>query len=135
MYEKPLPTPKPWSKPFWQGCKRHELLIQQCQDCKTNFLYPKLYCPNCLSPNIAWVKSSGRGKIYTFTTVYNYAPTDFMEDVPYTVAVIRLEEGVQLMSNLIGCAPEQIRCDMDVEVVFDDVTEDFTLPKFKPALI
>ena len=71
----------------------------------------------------------------TFTTVYNYAPTDFMKDVPYTVAVIRLEEGVQLMSNLIGCAPEQIRCDMDVEVVFDDVTEDFTLPKFKPALI
>ena len=58
-----------------------------------------------------------------------------MEDVPYTVAVIRLEEGVQLMSNLIGCAPAQIRCDMDVEVVFDDVTKEFTLPKFKQALI
>ena len=133
VYNKPLPTPLPWTRPFWEGCKRHEFLIQHCKDCGANIFYPKLYCPACLSPNIEWLKSSGRGKIYTFTVVYGYAPTEFADDLPYVVAVIRLAEGVQLMSNIVGCAPEQVKCDMEVEVVFDDVTEDFTLPKFKPV--
>ena len=132
-YKKPLPSPSPWSRPFWEGCKKHELLIQHCKDCGANIFYPKLYCPSCLSPNIEWIKASGRGKIYTFTIVCNYAPTEFAQDVPYVVAVIRLEEGVQLMSNIVDCAPEQVKCDMEVEVVWDKVTDDFVLPKFKPV--
>lgn len=130
-YKKPLPSSLPWSRPFWEGCKRHELLIQQCRDCGTNIFYPKLYCPNCLSPDIKWIKASGRGKIYTFTVAYNYVPTEFAEEVPYIVAVVRLEEGVQLMSNIVGCQPEQVKCDLEVEVVFDDITDEITLPKFK----
>jgi uncharacterized OB-fold protein len=131
-YTKPLPQPTEWSKPFWEGCKKHTLLIQKCKDCKTLIMYPKPFCSNCLSKNVEWVKASGKGKIYTFTTVCSYAPTGFTEDVPYTVGVITLEEGVNMMSNIIGCAPEAIKCDMPVHVVFDDVTEEVTLPKFKP---
>lgn len=134
-YEKPLPFPSPWSRPFWEGCRRHELLIQHCKDCGANIFYPKLFCSSCLSPNLEWIRSSGRGRIYTFTTVYSYAPTQFANDVPYVIAVIRLEEGVQLMSNIVDGALEQVKCDMEVEVVFDDVTEDFTLPKFRPVTI
>ena len=134
-YRKPLPTSSPWSRPFWEGCKRCELLIQHCKDCGANIFYPKLYCPNCLSPNIEWIKASGRGKVYTFTVVRNYPPTAFAQDVPYVVAVIRLEEEVQLMSNIVDCAPEQIKCDMEVEVVFEDVTDEVTLPKFRPISV
>ncbi len=134
-YKKPLPTPLPWSRPFWEGCKRHELLIQRCKDCGTNIFYPKLYCSNCLSPNLEWIKTSGRGKVYTFTVVENYAPTDFAQDVPYVVAVIKLEESVQLMSNIVDCKPEQVKCDMEVEVVFEDVTDEVTLPKFRPISV
>ena len=134
-YNKPLPSSSPWSRPFWEGCKRHELLIQHCKDCGDNIFYPKLYCPNCLSPDIEWIKTSGRGKVYTFTIVRNYSPTEFAQDVPYVVAVVRLTEGVQLMSNIVDCPPEQVKCDMEVEVVFEDVTEEVALPKFKPTSV
>ena len=132
-YTKPLPQPTEWSKPFWEGTKQHTLLIQKCTDCKTLIMYPKLFCPNCLSKNLEWVKASGKGKLYTFTTVYSYGPSEFAEDVPYTVGVITLEEGVKMMSNIIGCEPEAVKCDMPVEVVFEDVTPEITLPKFKPV--
>lgn len=131
-YRKPLPQPTPWSKPFWDGCKRHEFLIQRCKDCQRPIFFPKLFCPYCLSPNPEWVKASGRGKVYTYTVVYSYGPTEFSEDTPYIIGVIDLEEGVRMMSNIVECPPEKVRCDMEVEVVFDDVTEETTLPKFRP---
>ncbi len=130
-YKKPLPMPTSWSKPFWDGCKRNELLIQKCKDCQKHIFYPKLFCPHCLSPNLEWVKASGRGKIYSFTVVYSYQPTEFSENVPYIVAVIDLQEGVRMMSNIVGCTPETVKCDMEVKVVFENVTEEITLPKFK----
>ena len=133
-YRKPLPIPTSWSRPFWEACKRHELLIQQCENCGAKIFYPKLFCPQCLSSDLRWIQASGKGKVYTFTTVYGYQPKDFVQDVPYVVAVIRLEEGVQMMANIVGCSPEEINCGTDVEVVFEDVTEDISLPRFKPVV-
>lgn len=130
-YNRPLPKPTPWSKPFWDGCKRHELLIQKCKNCQTSIFYPKMFCPQCLSPNLEWVRASGRGKVYSYTIVHSYGPTEFSEDTPYVVAVVDLEEGVRMMSNIVECLPDLVKCDMEVEVVFDDVTEDITLPKFR----
>lgn len=132
-YKKPLPTPTPWSRPFWEGCKRQELLIQECEDCGEKVFYPKQFCSSCLSSDLQWIKASGKGKVYTFTVIHSYQPTEFSDDVPYVVAVVRLDEGVQLMSNLIDCKLEDIKCDMDIEVVFDDVTEEVSLPKFRPV--
>lgn len=131
-YKKPLPQPTPWSKPFWEGCRKHEFLVQKCIDCQKYIFYPKMFCPHCLSSNLEWFKSSGKGKIYSYMVVYSYQPTEFEENLPYIVAIIELEEGVRLMSNVIGCSPETVKCDMKVGVVFDDVTEEVTLPKFKP---
>ena len=132
-YMKPLPNPTPFSKPFWDGAKRHELLIQKCQDCQKFVFYPKVICPFCLSDNLEWIKASGRGKIYSYMVVYSYQPQAFAEDVPYVVAIIDLDEGVRMMSNVVECDPEMVRCDMDVTVVFDDITAEITLPKFKPT--
>ncbi len=132
-YKKPLPEPSPWSKPFWDASKKHQLMIQKCKDCQKFIFYPKLFCPHCLSSNLEWVKASGRGKVYSYTIVHSYQPTEFSEDIPYVVGVIELTEGVRMMSNIIGCPPDKVKCDMKVEVVFDDVTETVTLPKFKPV--
>lgn len=133
-YKKPLPQITPWSKPFWEGCKREQLLIQKCQDCQKVIFYPKMFCPDCLSSNLEWVKASGKGKVYSYMVVYSYQPTEFEEDVPYVVAIIDLEEGVRMMSNIIGCNPEDVRCDMNIEVIFDHITDKFSLPKFKPII-
>lgn len=131
-YAKPLPTTTPWSAPFWEGCRRGELLVQKCEDCQSYVFYPKMYCPNCLSSHLEWIKASGKGTVYSFMTVYGFQPTEFAADVPYVVAIIELEEGVRMMSNIVGCPPDSVRCDMKVGVVFDKVTDAFTLPKFRP---
>jgi len=133
-YKRPLPITTFWSQPFWEGCKRHELLIQQCKICNAKLFYPKLFCPSCLSSELGWIKSGGKGKVYSYTTVYGYQPEAFTDDIPYILAVIRLEEGVQMMSRIVDCKPEDVKCDMNVVVVFKDVTDEFTLPMFKPLL-
>ena len=79
------------------------------------------------------MESSGKGKIYSFTVVYSYQPTEFEDDVPYVIAVIELEEGVRMMSNIVECKPDDIRCDMEVEVIFEQVTDDVTFPRFRPV--
>lgn len=135
-YKKPLPEPRSWSKEFWEAAKMHELIIQQCGNCKQNIFYPQVCCPNCLSTeDLRWIKASGKGKVYSFSVVYANPPLVFKEDVPYVPAIIELEEGIRLFSNIVGCVPEEVKCDMPVEVAFDDVTEEFTLPKFKPAAV
>ena len=132
-YAKPLPKPTPWSRPFWVACKERKLLVQKCEDCQKYIFYPKLFCPFCLSERLHWVESSGKGKIYSFTVVYSYQPTEFEDDVPYVIAVIELEEGVRMMSNIVECKPDDIRCDMEVEVIFEQVTDDVTFPRFRPV--
>jgi uncharacterized protein len=130
-YNKPLPKSSPWSQFFWDNTKKRKLMIQQCEDCGKFIFYPKLVCPFCLSSNLRWVESSGKGKIYSFTIVNKYPPTGF--SVPYVVAIVDLEEGVKLCTNIVNYKTEKLRCDMDVEVVFEDVTNEITLPKFQPA--
>ena len=130
--QKPVPVVNPWAKPFWDAARENKLIIQKCSDCGTYIFYPRIACPNCFSDNVAWVEASGRGTVYSYTIVENNAPSAFIADLPYVVAVIKLEEGVQLLSNIVGCAPGDVSCDMPVEVVFEKLTEDFTLPKFKP---
>lgn len=132
-YRKPLPVMTPWSAPFWEGCRRGDLLIQKCQDCQALNFYPKLYCVECLSSNLEWVKTAGNGKVYSYMTVYAFQPTEFAQDVPYVVAIVELDEGVRIMSNIVACHPDEVHCDMRVEAVFEKVTEEFTLVKFRPA--
>lgn len=130
-YRKPIPQPMPWTKGFWEGCKKNELRIQKCKDCNEFIMYPKLFCPKCLSKNLEWVKAKGTGKIYSYSVVHSYAPTQFADDVPYVVAVIDLDEGVRMMSNIVESALEKVKCDSRVEVVFEKMDENFVFPKFK----
>ena len=130
----PLPQPTPESKPFFDALKEHRLLIQRCGDCEHAYYYPRPFCPSCLSSAVEWEEASGKGTLYSFVINHRAAPGF---TAPYIIAVVQLEEGPRMMTNLIGVEPDpnMVQCDMPVEIVFDDVDADFTLPRFRLAEI
>ena len=134
-YAKPLPGPKAEQKPFWNYCKAHELRMQKCHRCG-NIRYPiSFICPKCQSVDPAeWVKLSGKGTVYSFTNVNYVYHKAFASEIPYVIAIIALEEGPRILSNIINRKKEDLKIGMPVEVEFEDVTEEFTLPKFKPLV-
>ncbi len=131
---KALPAPTGETQPFWEGCRNHELRIQQCSACGHYQFYPRLYCTACMSEQVEWVRASGRGTVLSFTVVYRPVTKAFAEDVPYVVALVTLEEGPQLMSNIVECDPEQVAIGIPVESVFEDWSEDMAVLKFRPVL-
>jgi uncharacterized OB-fold protein len=132
-YKKPLPRIDEESKGFWEACQRHELYVQRCRACGTARYYPRAVCPACLSSETDWVLSSGRGTVYTYTVTYQNQAPGFRDELPYVMAYVELDAGVRVLTNIVGCAAEDVTIGMPVEVVFDDVTPEVTLPKFKPV--
>lgn len=130
MYEKPLPIVDPDTAPFWAAAKEHRLMVKRCAACGEHHFYPRELCSHCHSDQVDWVEVSGAGSIYSYTVARRPAGPAFKADAPYVVAVVQLDEGPRMMTNLIGCAPETVRIGARVEVIFDDVTEEITLPKF-----
>ena len=128
---KPVPVTQPWSEKFWEGTKQGKLLIQVCNDCKSKIFYPRKFCPECWSGNLGWIEASGKAKIYTFSTAYANVEPKFMDELPYTIAYVDLEEGVRMMTRIVESKPEDIQFDMDVEVVFQE-RGDYFLPCFRP---
>ena len=131
-YKKPLPEIQPWSKEFWKGTKEKKLLIQACKDCGSKIFYPRKYCPECWSSQLFWVEASGRAKIFSYSITYTGVEEPFYDDLPLVLALVDLEEGVRMMTNIVNCRPEEVNIGMDVEVMFRDVTEEFSLPYFQP---
>jgi uncharacterized OB-fold protein len=132
-YRKPLPEIQRWSKPFWEGTKQKKLLIQQCKDCNSNIFYPRKFCPECWSSNTSWVEASGKGKVFTFSVTMTGVEDRFVNDLPFILALVDLEEGVRMMTTIVECQPEEVKIGMDVEVIFEDITDEFTLPKWRPV--
>lgn len=132
-YAKPLPHIDEEMRPWWEAAQRHELYIQKCRDCGDLRFHPRALCTSCMSSNTEWVRCSGRGKIYTYTVTNQNGSAGFRDSLPYVLAWVELDEGVKLMTNIVDCPPAQVKIDMPVEAVFDDVTPDVTLVKFRPA--
>jgi uncharacterized OB-fold protein len=130
---KPLPKPNADTRAFWKGCREHELRFQRCEHCGHVRWPPSTICPVCHSDGADWMVSSGRGKVFTFVVYHQAYHPAFEGNLPYVVAIVELEEGPHLLTNIVGCPPDAVRCDMAVEVIWDDVTEAFSLPKFQPA--
>jgi uncharacterized OB-fold protein len=131
-YTKPIPYPTPDTQPFWDACKRHELSLPYCKACDAFFFYPRRFCPSCFGWDIEWRTCSGRGSVYTFAIQYRPQMPGFSP--PYITAIVQLEEGPRLMTNLVDIepSPETVRCDMPVEVAWEDVNDEITLPLFRP---
>jgi uncharacterized OB-fold protein len=132
-YGGPLPEITAESRPFWDGCRRHELLVQRCRACGTFQHYPRGVCARCWGADLEWRPSAGRGTVYTFTVVHRSQAPGFKERLPYVLAYVELEEGVQVLTNLVGCAPGEVAIGMPVRVTFEDVTPEVSLPRFAPA--
>lgn len=132
-YDKPLPIPDAVSEKFWEATKRHEFIIQRCRRCGQYIFYPRALCHRCFSSNLEWVKASGRGRVFSYTIIHQAAYPGFRGEVPYVYAIVQLDEGPRLATNIVGCKIEEVKVDMPVTVVFDDVTPEVTLVKFKPA--
>ena len=131
-YRKPLPVPDPESAPFWAALKEHRLIVQRCPSTGRYQFPPTSFCPEGLE-RPEWVEASGRGCVFSWIVVRHPVPRDlYANDVPYVVALVTLEEGCRMASNLVGCAPEEITVDMPVKVAFRDVTPEVTLPVFEP---
>ena len=131
-YAKPLPTIDPGSRPYWDAAKEHRLSIPRCRDCGQHHFYPRELCPHCHSDALDWVDVSGKGEIYSFTIARKPAGPVYADDVPYIIAMIALDEGPRMLTNLVVEDVEAVRIGDRVTVQFEDVTEEVTLPKFAP---
>ena len=132
-YSKPLPVTDEETKPFWDWCKKHELRVQKCLGCGKLYYPVSPICPHCLNMGFEWAKLSGQGQVYSFIVVRRRYHPGFAPDIPYVVAIVKTEEGIRMLSNVVGVKPDAVKIGMPVEVVFEDVSPDFTLPKFRPA--
>lgn len=135
-YAKPLPKVTDESAPFWEGCKAHELRIQRCDSCARFRFPPQNMCRHCNSAEFTWAPVSGKGTVYSFTVPTNTSPGELPArgfDYPYAVALVELEgtDGVRIASNIVDCPVDEIAIDMPVEVTFEQVTDEITLPKFR----
>jgi len=130
--DKPMPMPTLETAPYWEGCRLHRLRIQCCSECHQYQFFPRICCSKCFSERIEWVTASGRATVLSFTIVRRPVSPAFADDVPYVVALVTLEEGPQMMTNIVGCKPEEVTIGMPVEVTFEDWSDTISIPKFRP---
>lgn len=131
-YALPVPHLRGHTAEYYGWLKRHELRFQRCDRCERWRHVPREVCPGCGSPEWSWQASSGRGRIYSWTTIYRSLHPDF-HDTPYAAVVVELEEGPRVMTWIVDKGPDELEMDMPVEVVFEDVTPEVTLAKFRSA--
>ena len=126
----PLPAPTRLSQPFWDACQREQLLVQQCSDCDGLTFIPQPACKHCLSPRLEWTEVSGKGTVYSYTVVWRPQTPAF--PVPYVVAIVDLDEGCQMMTNVVDCDPADVHVGMRVAAHFRRMSDEITLPYFRP---
>ena len=127
-----IPTPTPETKHYWDGAKDGKLILQKCNYCSGNYFPPRPFCPKCGSRSVQEFQASGKGSLYSY--VINHLPSPGFTP-PFAIAVVELEEGPRLMSNIVEWeqTPEALELDMPLEVTFEKLNDDITLPQFKPA--
>lgn len=127
-----LPEPTPETRHFWEGTRLRELRLQRCGACRHIYFPPQPFCPKCVSPDVSVIKASGRGRLHSYIISQRPAPG---LAPPYSVAVVELEEGPRMMTNIVGCpqTPDALQLDMTLEVTFEKQSDEITLALFKPA--
>jgi uncharacterized protein len=132
-YNKPLPAITSLNQPYWEGLKNRKLRLQQCDECGRIWYPPSPLCPGCWSRKFTWTRLSGRGHVNSWVVFHQSYFRGYDDELPYNVAEVQLDEGPRLLTNLVDIANDRIRAGMPVEIVFDDVTPEITLAKFRPA--
>ncbi|MDB5671179.1 MAG: hypothetical protein JWO25_2138 [Alphaproteobacteria bacterium] len=127
-----LPTIESETRPFWEAAKNGKLLLGKCNSCELVHYYPRPMCPKCWSEDVSFVPASGRGEIYTYSTVYVNDLPPFNARLPYVAAQVDLEEGVRITTNIVECEIADLEIGMPVELRFQAISEDVTIPVFAP---
>ena len=136
------PAPQPESDFYWEKCKEGELWLRRCTTCNRAYFYPRDICPfpECFSRDTEWVQSSGRGTLLTFAIVHRAPTPAFRDKVPFITAVVELEEGARIPTNLVGVEfqegeirPDAVQCGMAVAVEFEALNDNISLPMFRPV--
>jgi uncharacterized OB-fold protein len=121
------------AEPFWAATERRELVLPWCTTCGQAFWYPRPVCPRCLRPDIEWRPASGRGEVYAVSVMHRPAHPGMADRVPYAVALVDLDEGVRLLTNVVEVDAEEVRIGMEVEVTWEPMSDGRNLPVFAPA--
>ena len=136
--QKPVPVPDEESRPFFDGAKRRELMILRCSACG-HPMWPASHagslpltprCQRCNSPELEWTAATGKATLYSFVVMHQPYP-GFEDEVPYNIALVELEEGVRCFSNIVDCDNADLHVGMPLEVVFEDLTDEVSIPKFR----
>jgi uncharacterized OB-fold protein len=131
VWDRPVPGVDAVSAPYFRACARGELLVQRCPECGHRQHYPRAMCGHCAAePD--WEPVSGLGTVYTYTVIRQMGASPFRDELPYVVAMIELDEGVRMMSNVTGCAPGDVSIGMPVEVYMVMAGPDVAVPFFRP---
>jgi len=129
---KPAPLPDDLSRPFFEGAVRGELMIQHCARCNTYLAPGSRFCTECWNEALAWVQASGRATLFTYGIMHQQYHPGFAGQLPYNIAVVQLDEGPRLNTNIVGMPNDQLRVGMQLEVTFEPVSDSVWLPKFRP---
>ncbi|MBM4405959.1 MAG: hypothetical protein FJ039_07245 [Chloroflexi bacterium] len=123
------------TQPFWEGCRRGELMIQRCASCRTWIWYPQDVCHVCNAKDLGWERVSGKGKVFSWVLSRQALHPWFADKLPLIVALVELDDapGVRFTTNILDCTPEQVKLGMPVSVVFQKINDQITLPYFKRA--
>lgn len=128
----PLPRPTPITQPFWDAAKKHRLVLPR--DSEGNFFfYPRPIAPGSMDADLDWGEVEPCGTVYSFTVDRRGTAPAFVAQAPYVIAIVELDAGPHLTTNIVGCDIDEVRVGMRVEAVFEDVTDTITLIKFRPA--
>lgn len=130
-YTKPLPPVNQDSAPYWRAAAQGRLVLRHCRVCDNLMFYPRIFCTRCLSDDLDWQEVSGRGRVHAVTACHRAPDQAFRAEAPYVIALIDLEEGPRMMSNVTDCAPEEVTIGAPVEIWFDAATDDIAIPKFR----
>jgi len=132
-YARPIPVADEASKPFFDGANEDKLMLEKCSQCGTHRLPGRERCLDCWSTETEWAQASGKGKLYTFGIMHQKYHPAFAEETPYNYAIVELAEGPRLVTNIVDCEQDDLKTDMPVEAVYDHVSDEATLIRFRPV--
>lgn len=130
---RPVASPDPLTQPWWDATREGRLLVQRCRRCGHFQHYPRALCTSCTSIDLDYAEATGRGVVYSFTVLHRSPHPAF--EPPYVVALVRLEEGPVVLTNIVGCSPDDVVCDMQVRVDWEKLPDGRRLPVFTPSKV
>ena len=128
-----IPASTDLTRPYWRNAHNGKLVTQRCNNCANGWHPPLPACPHCHSTDIGWRQVAGTGTVYTYTVVRHATHASLADHIPYVIAIVELTEGPRIVTGITGCDPGDVRAGMEVQVRFEAVTDEVTLPYFEPA--